>query len=110
MAMGDRTAFDIDDVAGKSQLARNGDDDRGEGLVDLDALDIAEPPPRPVERLTDGRDRPEAEHAPPDGGNTIGDESRDRCAAARLRPGSGGDDDGARAAAHAVRVARGGRP
>src|SRR5260370_8484328 len=63
MPVRDRAAFDIDDVGRKPELARDGNDDRGEGLVDLDALDIAEPPPRPVERLTDGRDRPAAEHA-----------------------------------------------
>jgi hypothetical protein len=34
-----------DDVGRKPELARDGNDDRGEGLVDLDALDIAEPPP-----------------------------------------------------------------
>src|SRR5882724_8326182 len=49
MPVGDRAAFDIDDVGRKPELARDGNDDRGEGLVDLDALDIAEPPPRPVE-------------------------------------------------------------
>src|SRR5260221_1550829 len=81
MPVGDRAAFDIDDVGRKPELARDGDDDRGEGLVDLDALDIAEPPPRSVERLTDGRDRPEAEHAGLDRGNAIGDEARDRWSA-----------------------------
>src|SRR5580692_4577593 len=75
MPVGDRAAFDIDDVGRKPELTRDGDDDRGEGLVDLDALDIAELPPRSVERLTDGRDRPEAEHAGLDRGNAIGDEA-----------------------------------
>src|SRR5260221_13499101 len=98
MPVGDRAAFDIDDVGRNPELARDGDDDRGEGLVDLDALDIAEPPPRSVERLTDGRDRPEAEHAGLNSGNAIGDESRDRCEAARLRPASAGEDDGGRRA------------
>src|SRR5229473_2848448 len=110
MPVGDRAAFDIDDVGRKPELARDGDDDRGEGLVDLDALDIDEPPPRSVERLTDGRDRPEAEHAGLDRGNAIGDEARDRCEAARFRPVSVGEDDGGRAAVHAGRIARGDRP
>src|SRR5260221_10911324 len=110
MPLGDRAPFDIDDVGRKPELARDGDDDRGEGLVDLDALDIAEPPPRSVERLTDGRDRPEAEHAGLDRGNAIGDEARDRCEAALVRPVSVGEHDGGRAAVHAGRIAGGDRP
>jgi hypothetical protein len=86
MPVGDRAAFDIDDVGRKPELARDGDDDRGEGFVDLDALDIAEPPPRPVERLTDGGDRPEAEHARLDRGDAVGDEARNGGQALSLRP------------------------
>src|SRR5260370_5020904 len=110
MPVGDRAAFDIDDGGRKPEVARDGEDDRGEGLVDLDALDIAEPPPRSVERLTDGRDRPEAEHAGLDRGDAIGDEARDRCEAALVRPVSVGEDDGGRAAVYAGRIARGDRP
>src|SRR5258708_33188101 len=106
MPVRDRAALDIDDVGRKPELARYGDDDRGEGLVDLDALDIAEPPPPSVERLTDGRDRPEAEHAGLDRGNAIGDAARDRREAALVRPVSVGEHDGGRAAGHGGRSAR----
>ena len=44
MAVRDRAAFDIDDVLGKPELAHDGEGDRGEGFVDLDALDVADRP------------------------------------------------------------------
>src|SRR5260370_6953965 len=50
MAVGDRAAFDIDDVAGKSGLARNGDDDRGAGLANLHPPPTSQPPTPPVPR------------------------------------------------------------
>jgi hypothetical protein len=34
-----------------------------EGLVDLDALQVSELPSGPLQRLPDGRDRAETEHA-----------------------------------------------
>src|SRR6266550_6970291 len=42
MAVRDRAALDVDDVLGQPELAGDRDDDRREGLVDLDALDLAE--------------------------------------------------------------------
>src|SRR5258708_19115289 len=47
MPVGDRAAFDIDDVGRKPELARDGDDDRGAGPVVLDALATPHPPPPP---------------------------------------------------------------
>ncbi len=46
MAVGDRAAFDIDDVLRELQLALAGERDRGERLVDFDAVDIGHRPSR----------------------------------------------------------------
>src|SRR5216684_4086587 len=86
VTMRDGAALDIDDVGREAELARHGDDDGGEGLVDLDALDLAEGPARAGERLLHRRDRPEAEHAGLDRGDAIGDESGQRLEAALLGP------------------------
>ena len=48
VAMGDRAAFDVDDVLRQAELLRHGERDRRERLVDLDALYVAETPIRPV--------------------------------------------------------------
>ena len=39
MAMGHGAAFDVDDVLGQPELARDNDGDGGEGFIDLGALD-----------------------------------------------------------------------
>src|SRR6478609_7174140 len=57
MAVRDRAALDVDDVLGQPELAGDSDDDRREGLVDLDALDLAERPAGARERLAHRRDR-----------------------------------------------------
>ena len=51
MAVRDRAALDVDDVLRQAELAGDRDRHRREGLVDLDALDVAERPARPIEGL-----------------------------------------------------------
>src|SRR5258708_19744640 len=65
MPVGDRAAFDIDDVGRKPELARDGDDDRSEGLLDLAALHTPHPPPPPPAPLTAPPHPPPPHHTPP---------------------------------------------
>ena len=62
MPVRDSAAVDVDHVLGEPDLAQAGQGDGGEGLVDLDTIDIADRPAGPVEGPLDGRDRTEAEH------------------------------------------------
>ena len=52
-----------------------------------DALDRADVPAGPLQRLSDRRDRPKAEHAGLDCGDAVGDKARRRANAALIGPG-----------------------
>src|SRR3970040_1645087 len=54
VAVRDGAALDVHDVFAQAQLAQAGKRDRGEGLVDLDALDVADLPPGTLEGLPHG--------------------------------------------------------
>ena len=74
VAMGNGAAFDVDDVLRQSEFACNDNGDGCEGLVDLDPIHRVETSACTIQRLLDGRDRAEAEHAGLDRGNAVGDE------------------------------------
>src|SRR5258707_8173897 len=63
MTMSNSSAFDRDDVLGHAELLRNRERHGRESLVDLDALHICKLPSGPRQRLTDGRNRAETDHA-----------------------------------------------
>ena len=101
----DRAAFDVDDVLGQTEVLRDGEGYGSEGLVDLDALDVADLPAGPVERLPHRRYRTQSEHARLDGADAIGDQARHRLQAFLLGPGPVGHDHGRSAGVEARRVA-----
>src|SRR3954464_4458225 len=51
MAMRDGTPLDIDDVLRQPEFLGDGQGDDGEGLVDLDAVEVAERPACTLQRL-----------------------------------------------------------
>src|SRR6516225_9144135 len=55
MAMGHGAAFDVDDILGQSELARDNDGDGGEGFIDLGALDGTNIPAGALQGLLDRR-------------------------------------------------------
>jgi len=61
--MRDGAAFDVDDVLRQPELARDDDGDRGEGFIDLDALDGAHVPAGALQGLRDRGHRSQSEHA-----------------------------------------------
>src|SRR5215510_2274009 len=105
MTMRNGTALDIDDVVWEAELLSNGKRHGGECLIDLKALDIAEPPVGARERLLHSRHRTEAEHARLDGGDAIADEPRHGFNRLGVGEGTVGDDHGGRAAIEAWRIA-----
>src|ERR1019366_5960125 len=78
MAVGDSAALDVDDVFGEAEFAGYGKRNSREGFVDLNAFDVAERPSGPLQRLPDGRNGADAEHAGLHRAEAIGDETRDR--------------------------------
>ena len=56
MTMRDRTTLNVDNVLRQAKVLRNGDRNRSESLVDLDALDICSLPTGAFEGLFHGRD------------------------------------------------------
>ena len=66
-------ALDVDDVLGEAKFALDRNSDGGERLVDLDAVDVADRPARPRERLPDRRNRTQAEHAGLDRADAVRD-------------------------------------
>src|SRR6516225_12044452 len=55
MTMGHGAAFDVDDILGQPELARDNDGDGGEGFVDLGALDGTNIPAGALQGLLDRR-------------------------------------------------------
>jgi len=94
----------------QAELARHDDGDGCERLVDLDSLDVAEPPPGAVQRLTHRRDRAEAEHARLDSGDPVRYEAGDRIETAAFRPILICQHHRGSAAVEARRIAGGDRP
>jgi hypothetical protein len=68
----------------KAEFAHDSERDGGEGLVDLDALDVADLPAGALERLAHRRHRADAEHAGLDRADAVGDEARHRLQAVLL--------------------------
>src|SRR5258708_17440808 len=86
MAVRDRSTLDVHDVLRETELAGDDDGDRGEGFVDLDALDLRDGPARALPRLLDRGNGATAEHARLDGGDAIGHQAGDRPEAALFGP------------------------
>src|SRR5664279_5404158 len=78
MAVGDSAALDVDDLFGEAKFAGYCKRDGREGFVDLNAFDVAERPSGPLQRLPDGRNGADAEHAGFHPAEAVGDETRDR--------------------------------
>jgi hypothetical protein len=58
MAVRDSTALHIHDIFGQAELPRYRNGNRSKGLVDLDALDVADLPAGSRQRLLHGGHRP----------------------------------------------------
>ena len=58
MTVCDGAAFDVHNIFGEAEFACYRDSDRGEGLVDLDALNVGDLPPGAGERLAHGGNGP----------------------------------------------------
>ena len=74
MAMRDRSAFDVDHVLGQAEFIHHRHRDGGEGLVDLDPLDVGDLPPGPFQRLADRGHGAKAEQAGLDARDAVTDE------------------------------------
>src|SRR5271168_407582 len=105
MTMRDCATFDIHDVIGQAEFLSNGERDRREGLVDLDTLHVRELPSSALQRLADGRDRAETEHAGFDRRNPVGYQPGHRCDRSRFSKSTIRDDHRGRAAVEAGGVA-----
>ena len=86
--MSNGTAFYVHNILCKAELTRNRNHDGGKGLIDLDAFDVSDRPIGAGKGLMDGRDRPKAEHAWFDRGNTVRQEPRHRLKTLLLGPAS----------------------
>jgi len=64
----------IDNIPRQSQFARDGDNNGGKRLIDLDALDIAKLPACPCQCLPDSWDWGQTKHAGLNGGDTVGNQ------------------------------------
>src|SRR5581483_5601591 len=105
MAERDRTAVDVHLFLVEPELADDGEGLRGEGLVELDQVDLLERHTRPREQLLDRRDRPDAHDAWIDAGRGRADERAERLDAELVRPLLARDHEGGGAVVEARGVA-----
>src|SRR5690242_19873802 len=105
MTMRDCATFDIDDVLGQAEFLCDGEWHGGEGLVDLDALHIAELPSSSLQRLAHGWNRPKPEHPRLNGSDSVGDETGHWFDRSGFREGAIGNDHRRGGAVQTRRVA-----
>src|SRR5215475_4121820 len=77
VAVGNRAAFDVDDVFGELELAQASQRDRGERLVDFYTLNVRGLPARTLQCEAHGGNGPDAEHSGFDRSDTMRDEPRE---------------------------------
>src|SRR5262249_34086262 len=94
MAMGHGAAFDVDDVLGQPELARDNDGDGGAGLIDLGALDGANTPAGALQGLLDRRHGSQSEHARCARGDAVRDQACDRGKTVFVGPRAVGEHHG----------------
>ena len=92
VSMCDRSAFDVDDILGKTEFLNDGQDDGGKRLVDLEALHVPELPTRPVEGPLHGRDRAQSKQSRLNRTDSEAGKTRHRLEPPLLRPGHVCDD------------------
>src|SRR3990170_6356990 len=107
MAVGNRAAFNIDNVLGQAQFLRQRNGNGREGLVDLDPLDIPDAPSRPLKRLTHSRHGPKSKHSWFNGAHAVGDQLCEWRELTLFGPFGIGNDHGGCPAVQPRRVARG---
>src|SRR2546428_547719 len=87
VAKGDGAAVDVDDLVGDAEVGHGGEPDGGEGLVDLEQVDVGHLLADLAQRLLDGIGRLEHERRVGPGHHAVADQLSHRRAAQPLRGG-----------------------
>src|SRR5215218_10210469 len=110
VAEGDRAAVDVEALLLDPELASAGEDLRGEGLAQLDQVELVDRQAGVLQRAGDGLDRPDAHEGGVDPRDTGGDHPRQRLGADLLDAFLGGDQHAGGAVVQGRGVAGGDRP